>query len=87
VVVVYIMHVFSQQCRVLSALCTSSYVALWALQQTAFFGRSLEGNYISAEIPPELGNLSNLVSLNLGRNNIRGSIPDSFGHLLKLQKL
>jgi Leucine-rich repeat (LRR) protein len=56
--------------------------------QIIYFGfRSLEGNYIFEEIPPELGNLSNLVSLNLGRNDLSGSIPDSFGHLQKLQKL
>ncbi|KAJ3110559.1 hypothetical protein HDU96_006480 [Phlyctochytrium bullatum] len=38
-------------------------------------------------IPPELGNLENLLTLNLSQNALRSSIPSSLGKLSKLRKL
>jgi len=54
----------------------------------SYYGfRLLDGNVISGRIPEELGNLSSLTTLNLGRNSFNGSIPNSLGGLLKLQNL
>ncbi|OIW04161.1 hypothetical protein TanjilG_00721 [Lupinus angustifolius] len=41
-------------------------------------------NNIEGVIPPELGNLTNLVSLGLYNNNISGTIPPSLGNLKSL---
>uniref|UniRef100_A0A453QVM0 LRR receptor-like serine/threonine-protein kinase n=1 Tax=Aegilops tauschii subsp. strangulata TaxID=200361 RepID=A0A453QVM0_AEGTS len=49
--------------------------------------RLLDGNNITGGIPQELGNLSNLMTLKLGRNSLNGSIPESFGLLSELQNL
>ena len=48
---------------------------------------TLEGNGITGEIPEELGNLSNLTTLNLGNNRLTGEIPSSLGNLKKLRFL
>ena len=42
---------------------------------------------ISGEIPPELGNLTNLTYLILGYNQLTGSIPPEIGNLLSLTVL
>ena len=34
----------------------------------------LEGNELSGEVPPELGNLANLLSLELARNQLSGEL-------------
>jgi hypothetical protein len=47
----------------------------------------LDGNSITGGIPQELGNLSNLMTLKLGRNKLNGSIPESVGLLSELQNL
>uniref|UniRef100_A0A9I9DGD3 non-specific serine/threonine protein kinase n=1 Tax=Cucumis melo TaxID=3656 RepID=A0A9I9DGD3_CUCME len=49
--------------------------------------RILQGNYITGEIPKDFGNLTNLVSLDLGNNSLTGQIPSSLGNLKKLQFL
>ncbi|XP_047091125.1 LRR receptor kinase SERK2-like isoform X1 [Lolium rigidum] len=50
-------------------------------------GMLLDGNSITGGIPQELGNLSNLMTLKLGRNKLNGSIPESVGLLSELQNL
>ncbi|KAJ0433999.1 putative non-specific serine/threonine protein kinase [Helianthus annuus] len=42
---------------------------------------------LSGNLPPQLGNLKNLVHIYLGGNSISGSIPDSIGNLSSLQTL
>jgi len=41
----------------------------------------LEYNNLIGNIPPELGNLSNLITLYLGINQLRGNIPPELGNL------
>lgn len=50
-------------------------------------GLSLQGNRLSGEIIPELGNLSNLKTLALTDNHLRGEIPRKLGGLSKLEIL
>ena len=47
----------------------------------------LENNNLTGEIPSELGNLTNLESLNLENNNLRGEIPSELGNLTNLKSL
>ncbi len=47
----------------------------------------LYGNHLQGVIPPEIGNLTALVSLDLAGNPLTGSIPVEIGNLLNLQSL
>ena len=47
-------------------------------------GGSSGGNNLSGDIPPELGNLSNLTTLYLSKNQLSGSIPTEIGNLTNL---
>ena len=47
----------------------------------------LEDNDLTAEIPSELGNLTNLDSLNLSYNELTGEIPSELGNLTNLTAL
>jgi len=47
----------------------------------------LSSNHFSEEIPPEIANLVQLVSLNLSRNNFTGKIPSNIGKLTSLDFL
>lgn len=47
----------------------------------------LVNNNLSGMIPDAIGNLSELVELNLGRNHINGTIPNEVGKLKKLRIL
>ena len=47
----------------------------------------LEANGLSGEIPPEVGNLSELDELNLANNNLSGELPPELGRLLNLIRL
>ncbi|ESR45710.1 hypothetical protein CICLE_v100027481mg, partial [Citrus x clementina] len=47
----------------------------------------LYSNNISGKVPEELGNLTNLVSLDLYLNNLNGPIPTTLGKLSKLRFL
>mgnify|MGYP003325697304 CR=1 FL=1 len=42
---------------------------------------------LAGEIPPELGNLTNLTSLDLGSNQLTGEIPSELGNLANLYYL
>ena len=46
-----------------------------------------ENGWIIGEIPPEIGNLTNLESLSLHNNELTGSIPSEIGNLLNLNFL
>ena len=48
---------------------------------------NLSQNGLSGEIPPELGNLSNLTRLNLHANKLTGEIPPELGNLTNLGEL
>lgn len=50
-------------------------------------GLSLPNNHLNGFFPPELGDLTALVTLNLSRNNIQGGIPDQIANLTSLQTL
>jgi Leucine-rich repeat (LRR) protein len=48
---------------------------------------SLYCNQLTGSIPPELGNLANLQTLDLAANKLTGSIPPELGNLANLQTL
>ena len=48
---------------------------------------SLRNNQLTGEIPPELGNLSNLAGLNLDHNQLTGAIPTQLSNLSSLEYL
>ncbi|XP_057863074.2 receptor-like protein EIX2 [Cryptomeria japonica] len=47
----------------------------------------LSRNQLSGNIPPELGLLKGLISLNISKNNLSGSIPESLGAMAYLESL
>ena len=47
----------------------------------------LNENRLSGEIPPELGSLSNLESLELAQNRLSGEIPSELGNLANLEEM
>ena len=63
----------------------------WARVQTDASGKvtalRLYGNALSGSIPPELGQLSSLVWLDLAGNQLSGSIPPELGQLSNLEML
>ena len=63
----------------------------WSGVRTDGFGRvvylALYGYNLSGAIPPELGSLSNLKTLNLGGNDLSGAIPPELGNLSNLEWL
>jgi Leucine-rich repeat (LRR) protein len=50
-------------------------------------GIDLSNNNFGGAIPPEFGNLSEILSLNLSHNNLTGSIPTTFSNLKKIESL
>jgi Leucine-rich repeat (LRR) protein len=53
---------------------------------TALRGLLLRGNALKA-IPPEIGNLAELMELDLANNNDLGTLPPTIGNLANLQRL
>ena len=51
------------------------------------FGLRLWSSQLNGEIPPELGNLSNLEALYLSNNRLSGEIPPELGSLSNLERL
>jgi Leucine-rich repeat (LRR) protein len=51
------------------------------------FGIDLSNNNFVGAIPPEFGNLSEILSLNLSHNNLTGSIPATFSNLKRIESL
>ena len=47
----------------------------------------LSYNNLSGTIPPEIGNLMNLINLYLGNNQLTGSIPPELGNLMNINDL
>ena len=47
----------------------------------------LDGNWLSGEIPPELGNLAKLRELTIRKNRLSGEIPPELGFLANLEVL
>ncbi|KAI5593606.1 hypothetical protein BDE02_03G024900 [Populus trichocarpa] len=50
-------------------------------------GIDLSNNSFIGAIPPEFGNLSEILSLNLSHNNLTGSIPATFSNLKQIESL
>nr|XP_034894868.1 receptor-like protein 15 [Populus alba] len=50
-------------------------------------GVDLSNNNFVGAIPPEFGNLSEILSLNLSHNNLTGSIPTTFSSLKQIESL
>ncbi len=50
-------------------------------------GLVLYGNGLRGSIPPELGNLTSLISLSLDTNELSGTIPNELGKLTNLKQL
>ncbi len=46
---------------------------------------SIDSNWLSGEIPPELGNLANLTELYLQENQLSGCVPPELGNLANLK--
>jgi len=69
--------------------CDSDEVELWdecySITNTTWLGRINEG--LTGEIPSEIGQLTNLVTLKLQYNELTGSIPPEIGNLTSLVKL
>ena len=63
----------------------------WGTVDTDGNGRlitlNLRGNRLNGEIPPELGNLSNLIQLYIYHNKLSGEIPPELGNFTSLENL
>ena len=72
-------------------LRTYAPLSYWYGVRTDSSGRVIElnlgSNRLSGEIPPELGNLTNLQLLHLDHNQLSGEIPPELGNLTNLQLL
>jgi len=70
-------------------ICGSCSVNLWGecyeIQTTTVL--SLDGNQLTGEIPPDIGQLINLTILNLSFNLLTGTIPSEIGNLKNLEEL
>ena len=71
------------------SLCNGGYVELWCecynIETTTFL--DLSSNQLTGEIPPEIGNLTNLIDLSLSENQLTGEIPPEIGNLTNLVSL
>ena len=69
--------------------CNEGEVELWGecynIEETTFL--QLSWNGLTGEIPPEIGNLINLISLILKENQLNGEIPPEISYLTNLTNL
>ncbi|KAH1195050.1 MDIS1-interacting receptor like kinase 2 [Glycine max] len=70
-------------------LCSDGKLTILAVNNNSFSGPlpNLHSNEFTGNIPPEIGNLSQLFKLNLSNNHLSGEIPKSYGRLAKLNFL
>ena len=71
---------------------SDSEVTLWGVTYSIGWIRDstyldLSNSDLTGEIPPEIGNLTNLDYLDLGDNDLTGEIPPEIGNLTKLEEL
>ena len=68
---------------------TPTEVTLWGVVYSVEDTDTLDlhGNNLTGEIPPEIGNLTNLTELFLRSNELTGSIPSEIGNLTNLTYL
>ena len=69
---------------------TASAVSTWfgvGVSGGQVSGVSLDNNQLIGTIPPELGNLSSLISLQLSGNQLTGTLPPELGNLTNLTTL
>ena len=59
----------------------------WCYDQETTTNLSVGWAQLSGTIPTEIGELTNLETLNLTSNNFTGEIPASFGNLINLEQL
>jgi Leucine-rich repeat (LRR) protein len=52
-----------------------------------FVSRLLQNNNVTGRLPPELGALPRLQTLDLSNNRLSGRVPDTLGHLSTLRYL
>ena len=79
--------VFPQDCA--DENCSDGSTGLWGwcYDQETTNSLSVWNSQLSGTIPTEIGELTNLETLNLGLNNFTGEIPASFGNLINLENL
>ena len=66
------------------------FVELWGVFYSVEYTTYLDlndDNQLTGEIPSEIGNLTNLINLDLGNNQFTGSIPPEIGNLTNLTSL
>ncbi len=68
---------------------TPTEVTLWGVVYSVEDTDSLDlgSNQLTGEIPPEIGNLTNLTYLSLSGNQLTGSIPPEIGNMTSLSYL
>ena len=80
---------WQSDCGCVEADNSGEYVILWGvcfnIETTT--GLSLSSNQLTGEIPPEIGNLTNLTWLKLNDNQLTGEIPSEIGNLTNLTDL
>ncbi|MCY4128634.1 MAG: hypothetical protein OXG15_05245 [Gammaproteobacteria bacterium] len=62
-------------------------VSVYLKGRAGGFGRGVTTHGLSGQLPPELGDLSELTTLILGINNLSGPIPAELGNLTRLTQL
>ena len=83
------MGAFGVGCEAIAIECYEGEVELWgecySIEETDSLDLSDSG--LTGEIPPEIGNLTNLTFLELSQNQLTGTIPTEIGNLINLNWL